>query len=278
LKEKYIKKNRTTVCYPCFFLNFKLSQKIGQFIRIAQTDQTPLDVTNCFVNYSLKITQKTRSFMEKNPKSPEPKVYKQFPGKMDHTTCITIKIRDLESESSEINKNRVSEKSPSIANKHLERKSSTKSGHNRTKSRIPSVSKVLRKKKKKILGISKIFSQTHPSMTNSTNFLKEQFAEENLEFYHLITNFEKSQKTGKELSEEANHILCKYLGFGDTGMKGMIISISPSIYQELKKVFEEKNYSIRMFSKIRIEVGQLLETLFVEFKQADKTKDKRKLM
>jgi len=107
-------------------------------------------------------------------------------------------------------------------------------------------------------------------------FLKEQFAEENLEFYHLITNFEKSQKTGKELSEEANHILCKYLGFGDTGMKGMIISISPSIYQELKKVFEEKNYSIRMFSKIRIEVAQLLETLFVEFKLQDKTKEKRK--
>jgi len=101
-------------------------------------------------------------------------------------------------------------------------------------------------------------------------------AEENLEFYQLITNFEKSEKTGKELSKEANNILSKYLGFGDTGIKGMIISISPYIYQDLQKVIEEENYSLHMFSKIRMEVAQLLETFFVEFKLQEKLKDKRK--
>jgi len=96
-----------------------------------------------------------------------------------------------------------------------------------------------------------------------------------LEFYQHISEFEKSPKHRTQLAEEANKILAKYLGFGDSGMKGMIISISPSIYQELKKVIEEKSYTNHMFYKIRIEVVQLLETSFVDFKLLNIPKERR---
>jgi hypothetical protein len=30
--------------------------------------------------------------MEKNPNAVEPKDYKEYPGKMDHATCIAVKV------------------------------------------------------------------------------------------------------------------------------------------------------------------------------------------
>jgi len=32
--------------------------------------------------------------MEKNPNTPQPSDYEKFPGKMDHTTCISFNVPD----------------------------------------------------------------------------------------------------------------------------------------------------------------------------------------
>jgi len=104
--------------------------------------------------------------------------------------------------------------------------------------------------------------------------MKLKFKEENLEFYECVLNFERSSKGGKELAEEAQLILKKYLGFGDLGINGMCISISQGLYQDLKKIVDEDKYHLGMFSKVKIEVIQLLECSFTEYKIEKKNKKK----
>jgi len=44
------------------------------------------------VEHCIKLTDISREFMEKNPDKGLPKDYRKFPGKLDHTTCVSIKV------------------------------------------------------------------------------------------------------------------------------------------------------------------------------------------
>lgn len=47
------------------------------------------DVTD----YCARVTHSSRDFMENNTRDKLPKDYKRFPGKMDHTTCVCVRVR-----------------------------------------------------------------------------------------------------------------------------------------------------------------------------------------
>lgn len=53
----------------------------------------PGDIVDKLISHCLKTTQSSREFMEKNPEKILPKSYKEYPGKLDHTTCIALKVR-----------------------------------------------------------------------------------------------------------------------------------------------------------------------------------------
>jgi len=54
--------------------------------------KTPLYITQQIIQHCNNITSKGRSFMEKYPGKPLPSNYGKFPGKMDHTTCVCIRV------------------------------------------------------------------------------------------------------------------------------------------------------------------------------------------
>ena len=54
------------------------------------------DVTD----YCMRVTHSSRDFMENNTRDKLPKDYKRFPGKMDHTTCVCVRVRFPSSSSS----------------------------------------------------------------------------------------------------------------------------------------------------------------------------------
>lgn len=53
---------------------------------------TPLNVLECAVTHSEKTTEASRDFMENQPGKRLPKDYSLYPGKMDHTTCVTFTV------------------------------------------------------------------------------------------------------------------------------------------------------------------------------------------
>jgi len=53
---------------------------------------SPSAITNSLINHCMEVTRKAREFMEKNPHKKQPNDYVEFPGKMDHTTCISFVI------------------------------------------------------------------------------------------------------------------------------------------------------------------------------------------
>jgi len=61
-----------------------------------ENDFSPSKVTGRIIKHCLSVTSKSREWMEQNPKERLPNDYKTFPGKMDHATCVTIRICDFE--------------------------------------------------------------------------------------------------------------------------------------------------------------------------------------
>ena len=59
---------------------------------IESTSRSPEDICNSLSEYSKNITEAGRKFMEENPSLELPEEYKKYPGKMDHTTCICVKV------------------------------------------------------------------------------------------------------------------------------------------------------------------------------------------
>ena len=53
----------------------------------------PGDIVDKLISHCLTTTQSSREFMEKHPDKILPKSYKEYPGKLDHTTCIALKVR-----------------------------------------------------------------------------------------------------------------------------------------------------------------------------------------
>lgn len=53
---------------------------------------TPKSVTRALIKHALKMTSNTRTFMEQNPRKRQPEDQRNYPGKMDHTTCISFRV------------------------------------------------------------------------------------------------------------------------------------------------------------------------------------------
>jgi len=51
---------------------------------------SPVTVTRRLIDWCVKQTERTRSFMEQNPDKHQPNDYRAFPGKLDHTTCLAF--------------------------------------------------------------------------------------------------------------------------------------------------------------------------------------------
>lgn len=73
---------------------------LRQKIEKLKSPRTPKAIANMLMEYCSKTTSKSREFMEKNPQTPHPPDYSEYPGKMDHTTCVIFQVPDLESASS----------------------------------------------------------------------------------------------------------------------------------------------------------------------------------
>jgi len=63
---------------------------------------TPVLITKRVIRYVRQITESSRVFMEQNPQAGMANLsYTEYPGKMDHTTCIAFKVGDWDPSVSE---------------------------------------------------------------------------------------------------------------------------------------------------------------------------------
>lgn len=69
-----------------------LRQKIDKL-----KSKSPKAITAMLMEYCSETTSKSREFMEKNPQTPHPADYAEYPGKMDHTTAVVFQVPELES-------------------------------------------------------------------------------------------------------------------------------------------------------------------------------------
>lgn len=53
---------------------------------------TPKDVVDLILDYCVRVTMSSRDFMESNPGLKLPSDYKLYPGKMDHSTCVVVRV------------------------------------------------------------------------------------------------------------------------------------------------------------------------------------------
>lgn len=53
---------------------------------------SPASITTKLIQHCTEVTRKAREFMENNPNKKQPTDYIEFPGKMDHTTCVTFVV------------------------------------------------------------------------------------------------------------------------------------------------------------------------------------------
>lgn len=52
-----------------------------------------MKIAEALVENTRRLTNKTRSWMEAHPNSPEPKNYSEYPGKMDHCTVMIMEVK-----------------------------------------------------------------------------------------------------------------------------------------------------------------------------------------
>lgn len=69
-----------------------MKKLLGGLIFSEGEEVTPASITESLMKHCWNVTSKSREFMEKNPNKKQPTDYVGFPGKMDHTTCITFVI------------------------------------------------------------------------------------------------------------------------------------------------------------------------------------------
>jgi len=53
---------------------------------------SPRTVTQALIKHAIKVTRATRTFMETNPTQRQPEDLLSYPGKMDHTTCVSFRV------------------------------------------------------------------------------------------------------------------------------------------------------------------------------------------
>ncbi|GAM21566.1 hypothetical protein SAMD00019534_047410 [Acytostelium subglobosum LB1] len=52
----------------------------------------PSEITKKLIDHCAKVTHRSRDYMEKFPNKKQPVDYREYPGKMDHTTCVSFQI------------------------------------------------------------------------------------------------------------------------------------------------------------------------------------------
>eukprot|EP01125_Pyxidicula_operculata_P005059 TRINITY_DN1856_c0_g3_i1.p1 TRINITY_DN1856_c0_g3~~TRINITY_DN1856_c0_g3_i1.p1 ORF type:complete len:1036 (+),score=326.34 TRINITY_DN1856_c0_g3_i1:443-3109(+) len=81
-------------CLKSKYMIDKLNQMVAKCL-----EKHPVEVTSSLIEYCIKVTAPSRAWMEAHPNEREPADYRQFPGKMDHVTAITIKTFPFEIQS-----------------------------------------------------------------------------------------------------------------------------------------------------------------------------------
>lgn len=69
----------------------KSNWMVNKINEITRGKNTVQEATDALIEYAYNLTKKSREYLENNPSKSEPEDQKEFPGKMDHTTCIIIK-------------------------------------------------------------------------------------------------------------------------------------------------------------------------------------------
>merc|ERR1712137_1175832 len=83
-------------CTPSQANTAKAEWRTEEMKRIINSDSPCAeDMTNRFVDYCRKMNQPAQTFMQEHPGKRLPNDYARFPGKMDHTTMITIRVGEI---------------------------------------------------------------------------------------------------------------------------------------------------------------------------------------
>jgi len=74
----------------------KLRMKVFSFNATDTDTLSPTNITQRIMKHCLGVTASGREWMEQNPKDKLPLDYVAYPGKMDHATCVVIKVGKFE--------------------------------------------------------------------------------------------------------------------------------------------------------------------------------------
>lgn len=76
-----------------FAKNAYITELFQSMLKVADGEPpTPKDVTDRLVNHCIEVTKKSREYMENNQGRRLPEDYVEFPGKMDHTSCLCFRV------------------------------------------------------------------------------------------------------------------------------------------------------------------------------------------
>eukprot|EP00026_Physarum_polycephalum_P008687 Phypoly_transcript_08783.p1 GENE.Phypoly_transcript_08783~~Phypoly_transcript_08783.p1 ORF type:complete len:354 (+),score=61.95 Phypoly_transcript_08783:206-1267(+) len=67
-------------------------KKLLRDIIFHQDDPSPSKITDRLITHCLEVTRKSREYMEEDMGRKQPMDYIEYPGKMDHTTCVTFVV------------------------------------------------------------------------------------------------------------------------------------------------------------------------------------------
>lgn len=75
-----------------YYRKYLLEQLITAEISKKNDQFGPKDVCEQLISHCLQITTSGRNFLQENPSKRLPDDHKLYPGKMDHSTCVVVKV------------------------------------------------------------------------------------------------------------------------------------------------------------------------------------------
>ena len=72
------------------------NQLMEKVLRSCGNNPKPKTITDALLNYCVSVTKNVREFMEANPGKKQPGDPVAYPGKMDHTSCITFVVGKID--------------------------------------------------------------------------------------------------------------------------------------------------------------------------------------
>jgi serine/threonine protein phosphatase PrpC len=76
-----------------FAKNAYVTELLQSMLKVADGEPpTPQEVADRLVNHCIEVTKKSREYMENNQGRRLPEDYVEFPGKMDHTSCLCFRV------------------------------------------------------------------------------------------------------------------------------------------------------------------------------------------